>query len=128
MKVQKNVEPCTISLCLNNFWSAQITFFKITCGETNQGKNWHCGVTKVSITYNMMHYERVPVSRYYGIAELASVRIIFGATVLVQHEGLLFSGSSDADITQNLDSPEVIGMCSPEVIGMCYPKECPKAR
>ena len=80
-KVQKNVEPCTISVCPNNFWSSQITFCKITCGETNQGENWHCGVTKVSITYNMMHYEGVPVSSYYVIAEFASVQIIFGATV-----------------------------------------------
>ena len=28
-----------------------------------------------------MHYEGVPVSSYYVIAEFASVRIIFGATV-----------------------------------------------
>ena len=53
----------------------------MTCGETNQGENWHCGVTKVSITYNMMHYEGVPVSSYYVIPEFASVQIIFGATV-----------------------------------------------
>ena len=68
-------------MCPNNFWSTQITFCKITCGETNQGETWHCGVTKVSITYNMMHYEGVLVSSYYVIAEFASVRIIFGATV-----------------------------------------------
>ena len=80
-KGQKNVEPCTISVCPNNFWSSQITFCKITCGETNQGENLHCGVTKVSITCNMMHYEGVPVSSYYVIAEFASVQIIFGATV-----------------------------------------------
>ena len=63
------------------FWSSQITFWKITCGETNQGEDLHCGVTKVSITYNDMHYEGVPVSSYYVIAEFASVQIIFGATV-----------------------------------------------
>ena len=80
MKVQKNVEPCTISVCPNNFWLSQIKFCTITCGETNQGENWHCGVTKVSITSNMMHYER-PESSYYVIAEIASVQIIFGATV-----------------------------------------------
>ena len=51
--------------CPNNFWSSQITFCNITCGGTNQGENWHCSVTKVSITYNMMHYEGVPVRRYY---------------------------------------------------------------
>ena len=51
------------------------------CGETNQGENLHRGVTKVSITHNMMHYEGVPVSSYYVIAEFASVQIIFGATV-----------------------------------------------
>ena len=68
-------------MCPNNFWSTQITFCKITCGETNQGENWHCAVTKVSITYNMMHYEGVPVSSYYVIAKLASVQIMFGATV-----------------------------------------------
>ena len=28
-----------------------------------------------------MHYEGVPVSSYYVIAEFASVKIIFGATV-----------------------------------------------
>ena len=78
-KVQKKVEP-------NNFWSSQITFCKITCGETNQGGNWHCGVTTVSITYNMMHYERVPVSSYHVIAEFASVQIIFGATIRVLAE------------------------------------------
>ena len=63
------------------FWSSQITFCKITCGETNQGENLHCGVTKLSITYNMMHYEGVPASSYYVIAEVASVQIIFRATV-----------------------------------------------
>ena len=57
----------------------------ITCGKTNQGENWHCGVTKVSITSNMMHYEGVPVSSYYVIAEFASVQIIFGATI-TQHD------------------------------------------
>ena len=62
MKVQKSVEPCPISVCLNNFWSTQITICKITCAETNQGENWRCGVTKVSITSNMMFYEGVPVS------------------------------------------------------------------
>ena len=51
----------------------------MTCGETNQGE--HCHVTKVSIAYNMMHYEGVPVSIYYVIAEFTSVQIIFGATV-----------------------------------------------
>ena len=68
-------------MCPNNFWSTQITFCKITCGETNQGENWHCGFTEVSITYSMMHYEGLPVSSYYVIAEFANVRIIFGATV-----------------------------------------------
>ena len=62
-------------------YSTQITVCKITCGEPNQGENWHCTVTKVSITYNMMHYEGVQVSSYYVIAEFASVQIIFGATV-----------------------------------------------
>ena len=81
MEVQKNVEPCRNSACQNNFWSSQITFCNITYGETNQGENLHCGFTKVSITYNMMHYEGVPVSSYYVIAEFASVQIIFGATV-----------------------------------------------
>ena len=79
MEIQVN--ECPSLRRPNNFWSSQITFCKITCGETNQGENWHCGVTKVSITYNMMHYEGVPVSSYYVIAEFASVRIIFGATV-----------------------------------------------
>ena len=50
----------------------------------NQGENWHCGFTKVSITYNMMHYEGVPVSSYYAIAEFASVQIIVGATVFIK--------------------------------------------
>ena len=56
---------------------SQITFCKITCGKTDQGENWHCAFTKVSITYIMMHYEGVPVSSYYVIAIFASVRIIF---------------------------------------------------
>ena len=30
----------------------------------------------------MMHYERLPVSSYYVIAEFASLQIIFGATVI----------------------------------------------
>ena len=30
----------------------------------------------------MMHFEGVPVSSYYVIAEFASVQLIFGATVL----------------------------------------------
>ena len=68
-------------MCPNNFWSSQITFCKITCGETDQGENWHCAVTKVSITYIMRHYEGVPVSSYYVIAEFASIQILFGATV-----------------------------------------------
>ena len=80
-KVQKNVKPCTISVCPNNFWLSQITFCKITCGEANQGENWHSGVTEVSITSNVMHYKGRPVSSYYVIAEIASVQIIFGATV-----------------------------------------------
>ena len=50
-----------IGKCPNNFWSSQITFCKITSGETNKGKNCQCGVTKISITYNMMHYEGGPV-------------------------------------------------------------------
>ena len=50
----------------------------------NQGENLHCGFTKVSITYNMMHYEGVPVSSYYVMAEFASVQIIFGATVPIR--------------------------------------------
>ena len=54
----------------------------ITCGKTNNGEIGHCVVTKVSITYNIMHYEGVPVSIYYIIVEFASVQIIFGATVL----------------------------------------------
>ena len=29
-----------------------------------------------------MHYERLPVSSYYVIAEFASLQIIFGATVI----------------------------------------------
>ena len=70
-------------MCPNNFWSTQNTDCKITCGATNQGENWHCDVTKVSITYNMMHYEGVPVSSYNVIAEFASVQIIFGATVIL---------------------------------------------
>ena len=53
----------------------------ITCGKTNQGENWLCGVTKVSITSNIKHYEGVPISSYHVIVEFASVRIIFGATV-----------------------------------------------
>ena len=81
MEIQVN--ECSSLRRPNNFWSSQITFCKITCGETNQGENWHCGVTKVSITYNMMHYEGVPVSSYYVIAEFASVQIIFGATVYI---------------------------------------------
>ena len=79
MEIQVN--ECPSLRCPNNFWSSQITFYKITCGERNQGENWHCGVTKVSITYNMMYYKGVPASSYYVIAEFASVLIIFGATV-----------------------------------------------
>ena len=60
-------------------------FCKITFGEANQGENWHYGVTKVSITSSMMHYEGYPVSSYYLIAEFASVQIIFGATVHRNH-------------------------------------------
>ena len=55
----------------------------INCDKTNQGENWHCGVTKVSITSNMMQYEGHPVGIFYVIAEFASVQIIFGATVCV---------------------------------------------
>ena len=65
---------------MSELWSSQITFCKITYGETNQGENWHCGVTKVSIKCNI-HQEGHPVSSYYVIAEFASVQIIFGATV-----------------------------------------------
>ena len=79
MEIQVN--ECPSLRRSNNFWSSQITFCKITCAETDQGENWHCGVTYVSITYNMKHYEGVPVSSYYVIAEFASVQIIFGATV-----------------------------------------------
>ena len=78
MEIQVN--ECPSLRCPNNFWSSQITFCQISCGETNHGENWHCGVTKVSITKNM-HYEGVVVSSYYVIAEFAGVQIIFGATV-----------------------------------------------
>ena len=54
----------------------------IICCETNKVKNLHCGVTKVSITSNMMHYEGCPVSSNYVIAEFASVQIIFGRAKL----------------------------------------------
>ena len=53
----------------------------VTCCETSEVQNWLCGVAKISITYNMMHYEGCPVSSYYVIAKFASVQIIFGATV-----------------------------------------------
>ena len=106
-KVQKNVEPITISECPNNFWSSQLTFCKKTCGDSNQSENLHCGVTKVSITYNMVHHEGVPVSSYYVIAEFASVRIIFGATVTYMHcvigssvpLGILVEGNSVKRVT-----------------------------
>ena len=83
-------------LNLVQFQCVQIIFgrlklhFKITCGETDQGENWHCGVTKVSITYNIMHYEGVPVCSYYVIAEFASVQIIFGATVFARGRQLVY--------------------------------------
>ena len=54
---------------------------------TNKGPRAHdyyyyyCGVTKVSITYDVMHYEGLPVNSYHVTAEFASVQIIFGATV-----------------------------------------------
>ena len=38
-----------------------------------------------------MHYEGVPVSSYYVIAEFASVQIIFGATVWSIVHGVLHS-------------------------------------
>ena len=106
-KFQKNVEPFTISECPNNFWSSQITFCKITCGDSNQSENLHCGVTKVSITYNMVHHEGVPVSSYYVIAAFASVQIIFGATVdnaprrAMQRRHNILDGIDEANIHYN---------------------------
>ena len=40
-----------------------------------------------------MHYEGVPLSSYYVIAEFASVRIIFGATVRIHPLQLCLNGS-----------------------------------